>query len=317
MKGLKIKSPDFNDFTMLERDSNTLMSEVKAKLTGKRFFDQPLGTGHGKLILDYYDLLFDLIATKAPATHAGSTAWLTHCESARVQYAFIHHPEGFQQSGPSVQQLCPKESISLLIADSNYGVKKAAWDQVPWKEEFRDSIGFVLAHNRILDHAKFAWFVSDKQLVDCITACKDSGLNYKVITWAKPPSPLATGHRFRHDAEFIVLGWMGNEPDFVKNYNKNHPLRYSTIHNEARVSRPLKNSEGNPINPYQKPVNLMLKLINIACDSGESLIVDITCGTGTTAVSCTDPYKVSFSTVANYLNVHLYHYDRSRQPRPP
>ena len=41
----------------------------------------------------------------------------------------------------------------------------------------------------------------------------------------------------------------------------------------------------------------MLKLINIARDSGESLIVDITCGTGTTAVSCMDSYKVSFSTV--------------------
>ena len=42
----------------------------------------------------------------------------------------------------------------------------------------------------------------------------------------------------------------------------------------------------------------MLKLINMACDGGESLIVDITCGTGTTAVSfyfC----KTSFEIVAN------------------
>ena len=285
MNGLKIKSKDFNDFTFLEKDCNALMAEVTAFLSDKEIFAKPLATGHMKLILDYYGVLFDIIAPKATATHAASTSWITHVETTRVQYAFIHHPEGFKQSGPSVFELCPKESISLLIADSNYGVKKAAWDQVPWTEEFRDSIGFVLAHNRILDHAKFAWFVSDKQLVDCITACIDSGLNYKVITWAKPPSPMATGHRFRHDAEFIVLGWMGKEPDFVKNYNKDHPLRYTTIHNEARVSRPLKNNEGNPVNPYQKPVNLMLKLINMACDSGESLIVDITCGTGTTAVS--------------------------------
>ena len=56
MNDLKIRTPDFNDFTVVERDSNTLMIEVKAKLTGKRFFDQPLGTGHGKLILDYYCL---------------------------------------------------------------------------------------------------------------------------------------------------------------------------------------------------------------------------------------------------------------------
>jgi hypothetical protein len=285
MKGLKIKSNDFEDFTMLAKDSNTLMTEVKELLNSKEKFDPPLGPGHAKLISDYYEMLFDVIAPKAPTTHAASTNWMTHCETDRVQYAFIHHPEGFKQSGPSLSELCPNHSISLLIADSNYGVKKAAWDEVAWSEEFRDSIGFVLAHNKILHHAKFAWFVCDKQLVDCITACTDSGLNIKVITWAKPPSPVATGSRFRHDAEFIVLGWMGKEPDFVKNYNKEHALRYSTVHNEARVHRPLKDKEGNPVNPYQKPVNLMLKLINMACDSRESLIVDITCGTGTTAVS--------------------------------
>lgn len=85
---------------------------------------------------------------------------------------------------------------------------------------------FVLNHNRNLDDVNFALFMSDKELVDCITACKRARLNYTVITWAKPPSLVAiAGPRLRHDAEFIVLGCMGNELDIIKNINQDHPKR--------------------------------------------------------------------------------------------
>ena len=235
--------------------------------------------------MDFYMLLLERVTPQAQDAVSTSSDWISHCETDRVEYSFIHHSEGFQFSGPSLKKLSSEHiPISLLIADSDYGVKKAFWDQVAWSREFEDSINFVLNHNRSLVGVKFAWFVCDKQLVDCISACIKSRLNYKVITWVKPHSPVITGPRFRHDAEFIVFGWMGNEADFVKNINTRYPNRYSTVHNEARVSHPLKNDEGQIVNPYQKPVNLMLKLINMVCDGENSLIVDITCGTGTTAV---------------------------------
>ena len=103
-------------------------------------------------------------------------------------------------------------------------------------------------------------------------------------------APVVTGPRFRHDAEFIIFGWVGKEADLVKNIDKNDPKRYSTVHVEGRVSHPLRNQQGEIVNPYQKPVNVMLKIINMVCDRDKSLIVDVTCGTGTTEVS----YKLSF-----------------------
>jgi hypothetical protein len=255
-----------------------------------KFSKDPLTPTLKNLLMEFYMMLLERVTPKAPAAVAACTPWIKHCEADLVEYLFIHHSDGFQSAGPSLKQLS-SEPISLLIADSNYGVNIAPWDLVPWSQEFEESINFVYNHNRSLDNVKFAWFVSDKQLTDCITACKKSDLSYKVVTWVKPQSPVVTGPRFRHDAEFIILAWDGKEADFVKNIDKTDPKRYSTVHMEGRVSHPLKNQQGVIVNPYQKPVNLMLKLINMACEGGKNLIVDITCGTGTTAVS----YKLSFS----------------------
>ena len=284
MSGIKLKSVAFTDYTLLEKDLQTLRNDISDHLDSK-FIKDPLNPTLKNLLMEFYMMLLERVTPKAPAAVAACTPWITHCETDLVQYSFIHHSDGFQSAGPALKQLS-SEPISLLIADSDYGVNIAPWDLVPWGKEFEDSINFVLNHNRSLDNVKFAWFVSDKQLADCISACKKSALNYKVVTWVKPQSPVVTGFRFRHDAEFIILGWMGKEKDLVKNIDKMDPKRYSTVHMEGRVSHPLRNQQGEIVNPYQKPVNLMLKLINMVCDrDNKNLIVDITCGTGTTAVS--------------------------------
>jgi hypothetical protein len=83
MNGLKIKSKNFNDFTFLEKDCNALMAEVTAFLSGKGNFAKPLVTGHMKLILDYYGVLFDIIAPKATTTHQGY-------ESIRLKFVLMH-----------------------------------------------------------------------------------------------------------------------------------------------------------------------------------------------------------------------------------
>jgi hypothetical protein len=290
----------------LEKDLATLRNDINTFFDDK-FVKDPVSPTLRKLLMDFYMLLLERVTPQAQDAVSTSSDWISHCQTDRVEYSFIHHSEGFQFCGPSLKTLSKSDPISLLIADSNYGVKKAYWDQVAWSQEFEDSINFVTIHNRCLDHVKFAWFVCDKQLMDCISACIKYLLNYKVITWVKPHSPVITGPRFRHDAEFIVFAWLGNEADFVKNIDKTYPNRYSTVHSEPRVSHPLKNDEGEIVNPYQKPVNLMLKLINMACEADKSLIVDITCGTGTTAVRsfCMPFCLPSFKLVLNFSHLRL------------
>lgn len=284
LQTIRLKS-DFTSFEKLNRQLTEVMQEIEKYLEENYVKGQKntLVPSHKKVLLEFYSLLLERVTQKASSAEPTTSKWIKHCKTDLVQYSFIQHPQGFQHVGSALKNLTSKP-IALLIGDSNYGVKKAPWDDVAWSHEFKESIDFVVQHNRDLRGAKFAWFVSDKQLVDCITTCTREGLNYKVITWVKPFAPFTTGPRFRHDAEFIVLAWVGNESEFVTNIDKHFQERYSTVIKEARVMRPLKTPSGEIVNPYQKPVNLMLKIINMACDSS-CLIVDITCGTGTTAVS--------------------------------
>ena len=219
-----------------------------------------------------------------------------------VQVAFIHQPDGFVRCGTPLSTRVGRLPIRLLIADSDYGIGAEAWDKEPWKDEFLESIDFVVGQNGSLQGATFAWFLTDKQMLHCLQACDERQLNFKLIAWHKPATGIV-GQRFRHDAEFIIVAWHGErELDFVTNIDSADPLRYSTVHHQGRLRQ---NSyqldeENQKVNLYQKPVSLMKKLINMSCGQDENLIVDITCGTGTTAVSNFPLlYPLSFPSVSS------------------
>ena len=285
LQAIRIKNEDFTGLETLDREFPEVMQGLDKYLednyvTGS---NKPLVPSHKKVLMEFYSLILKLFTPKSIPVEPTTTQWITHWKTDSMKYSFIEHAQGFQHAGAALKNLTT-DPIALLIGDSNYGVGREGWDDVAWSQEFKESIDFVVQHNRGLQGAKFAWFVRDKQLVDCITACTREGLNFKLITWVKPFAPFTTGQRFRHDAEFIVLAWVGNESHFVTNIDKHFQERCSTVIKEPRVSRPLKTPSGEVVNPYQKPVNVMMKIINMACDSS-GLIVDITCGTGTTAVS--------------------------------
>ena len=154
------------------------------------------------------------------------------------------------------------------------------------EERVRGVNNFVLNHNnKDLSGVSFFWFVADRQLHDCLQACSNHGLNYKLLVWHKPGTLAnVTGQRFRHNCEFIVCGWVGHERDFVQNIDREDQDRYSTVASIQKTKRFWRNEEGQVVNPYQKTVLLLRKLLVMAQRTTNGLVVDITCGTGTTAV---------------------------------
>ena len=242
----------------------------------------PLTQGQLQFFKDFYTLLLTPATTERVEVAAVTSGWVDVVDS-NVKVLFLHHDQGFNHTLTSLEKETTKP-ISLLVADADYGAGLAVWDQVAWKVEFKQCVEFVLSHNRSLDGVKFAFFLSDKQLKDCFVACEHHGLNYKLMVWGKPLRP-APGKRFRQDTEYLVVAWKGTEADFVCNIDPADGPRYSTLHYQQRVTNFLEDSSGVRVNPYQKPIRLLKKVINMACSSKESLIVDVTCGTGTTAVS--------------------------------
>jgi predicted RNA methylase len=70
----------------------------------------------------------------------------------------------------------------------------------------------------------------------------------------------------------------------VQNIDREDQDRYSTVASIQKTKRFWRNEEGQVVNPYQKPVLLLRKLLVMAQRTTNGLVVDITCGTGTTAV---------------------------------
>ena len=72
---------------------------------------------------------------------------------------------------------------------------------------------------------------------------------------------------------------------FVSNYGPDDPDHYNTLLNFPRTSKFWLKSDNTIANKYQKPVALMERLLRMGWKGKDKLVVDITCGTGTIAVS--------------------------------
>lgn len=195
--------------------------------------------------------------------------------------SFLHHSDGFIAARELLDSRT-SDPIRLLVGDGNYGAGLATWDSVPWEKEFEDALQFVGSRDGNLNYCRFVFFLTDAQLPVCFSALERSRLSYRLFTWVKPPCP-RQGNRFRTDSEYFVLAWKGNEVDVVNNIDPADPTRYSTVHHQGFIVNKVRDDRGAVANPYQKPILLMQKIINMTVKDG-GLIVDITCGTGTTAV---------------------------------
>eukprot|EP00873_Tetraselmis_striata_P026281 jgi/Tetstr1/446545/TSEL_034070.t1 len=93
------------------------------------------------------------------------------------------------------------------------------------------------------------------------------------------------GRSLRHDAEYYLYV-MKPPPSIVEgNVCAFDPQRFSTsiMLGNFKDSAKLKDENRQPVNKYQKPIALFSKHLKMATTYGTT-IVDVTAGTGTTAV---------------------------------
>ena len=256
--------------------------KVKPQVPSK---PQALNPAQSGFVEDWYKLFFPVFCK--PERKMIEPQGTVVLKDYKTEVHFYHTPNGFPDSSLQLGNDIADNSINLLVADTNYGFNKAPWDSTPWnKTEFKAAVELVHLHNKGLDTVRFCFFVTDQQLLDLFSVLVENKLTYRLLTWVKPQHPGSQGSRLRQDTEHLVLAWSGNEADLVNNIDKNDPNRYSTVLVQNRLRRYLKDAQNNKVNPYQKPIKVMQKIIQMTCPgSRNSTIVDITCGTGTTAVS--------------------------------
>ena len=162
------------------------------------------------------------------------------------------------------------------------------------------------------------------QLIDLLSSMRsiqrkpNFSWDWELFTWAKETSTWVQGSRLRQDAEHYVIIWPEKRPAiradpedqpryfavFMFNcltssctatiFSPNYlPLcdceptvkRYSTVSYLGYSKDTCKfKHEGEVLNKTQKPVSLFLKSI-LAWAKPETVVLDLTCGSGTTAVS--------------------------------
>lgn len=249
--------------------------------------------GHQAILLAFFRLLFTPFL-KSQETQSTASQWTrvrfsrgedpTPEESDSFRFLTVHQPAGFDKAIESVKSVKAELKATLIVADSDYGAKREPWDQKPWTTEFEEVFKFGLAVNGSMDLLRFAFFVADHQLVDCLSACGKYGLKFALFTWAKNPT-LAQGQKIRRDTEHLVMAWQGGENVFVNNIDASDQPRYSTLIPCGRVSRFYRDA-GKELNKYQKPLTVMTRILQMTCPRGPNhhLVIDVTCGSGTTAV---------------------------------
>lgn len=194
----------------------------------------------------------------------------------------------FDNHRDNIKQLVASTAkpVSLLIADSNYGLNLGPWD-VAWTSEFKNTLSLVDHCNDGLQNCKFIWFLTDQALPHAMAAISERDMQFKVFYWSKNRGNCA-GDRFTSDGEIFLMCWPpGHQLDIFK--DPTEPERYTTNPYCARIPssnmfRLESTDVSKPTNAAQKPIALIRRILDFATEPG-SLILDVTCGTGTTAVS--------------------------------
>lgn len=178
-----------------------------------------------------------------------------------------------------------KKPLRVVVADANYGQQKGDWDD-KWTNEFQQTISLAesLAPGDKLKDVVFIWFLSDQQLLDAITAINGCpGLKYRLLFWSKKGQP-GSGARWKNDGEVVLLAYFKELSQLVI-YDPSDPLRWST-NPKFDLDKFFKDKDGDVVNGTQKPIALLQRLLYLALAELErGVILDVTCGTGTTAVT--------------------------------
>eukprot|EP00873_Tetraselmis_striata_P012039 jgi/Tetstr1/432303/TSEL_021705.t1 len=168
---------------------------------------------------------------------------------------------------------------TVFIADALFGVgshtrdsKDAAWGT----DDFNDVFAFARQDNPPTPQLGSAITAVQKQAEDLI---------YHVMTWAKDCG-MKMGSSLRHDAEYYLYVRKPPPSIIADNIRFDDPQRFSTsiMLGHFKDSSKLKDENIQTVNKYQKPIALFAKHLKMAATDGTT-IVDVTAGTGTTAVA--------------------------------
>ncbi len=196
----------------------------------------------------------------------------------------------------------PERSVHLILADPPYGISrklnckgkrlgttaKLDFEFGKWDKFNKKWIGVALKKTK-------GWFIS-------FCAKKDIGIFWDfleknkfiaidALVWQKPdPLPLNAKSRFLNAWEAIVVGKRPGA-HWSSNYFHNI-LKYQAPKGRERI------------HPTQKPLKLIIKLIELTTHPGD-IVVDPFMGSGTTAVACrlTNRHYIGFEIDKKYCKI--------------
>eukprot|EP00873_Tetraselmis_striata_P014149 jgi/Tetstr1/434413/TSEL_023513.t1 len=120
-----------------------------------------------------------------------------------------------------------------------------------------------------------------------MAATSERDMQFKLFYWSKNRGNCA-GDRFTSDGEIFLMCWQfGLQLDIYK--DPTEPERYTTNPCYcARIAysnmfRPEFSDPSKPTYSAQKPIALIRRILDFALEPG-SVILDVTCGTGTTNI---------------------------------
>ena len=187
-------------------------------------------------------------------------------------------------------QLRPTAGLGCVIADGLFGRGNHEWDlpEHAWSySDYNDVFSIAKSVNITLEGTVFVFFVDHTQLAAVLRAIAEEEMSYREVIWEKVSRNFAKGPRWRQGHETAIVAWRGPESRAVAHIDGLDQGRYNTVHRQGS----LKPSSfirvpgtQHPLNKYQKPILLMRKFVAAFTSPGD-LILDVTCGTGTTAVS--------------------------------
>jgi hypothetical protein len=194
-------------------------------------------------------------------------------------------PEIHSKVGSLLHGLPP--SRTLVICDSLYGLEQEpVWDKKEHKFgalQFRQLLAFGSQLSTDYCNVVFAVFVTDDQYSLAESVFTNSGLNCRMLIWYKGRK-VAFGERLVQDHETILLAFKGSINDVVVNVQfAENRYQYSTVFHTGRVVN-FYQYNGKTLNKYQKPLDVMDKLIQMFTRPGH-LVIDVSGGTFTTGVS--------------------------------
>lgn len=171
----------------------------------------------------------------------------------------------------------PDKSVDLVLTDPPYGVNSDEMNGVAYKDRFYDVDLVSKELFRVLKpNSRALVFTAQKTYCTVVDAFQNNGFKlHQTLIWVKRnlASPHKFGYEFTSNYEMILNFHKGKVPRLNGKGNTD-VLIYSA---------PQSNFSDKRMHVHQKPINLIVKLLDTVCN-GNCTVLDPFAGSGTTLV---------------------------------